>query len=65
MTSDCQHENFTAKVGVARMGDDGGPISCSSCGLPFHFLCPGCRAQLHTPDGERRGHDAERADRAR
>ena len=39
----CQHEDFVAKVGVARLEDTGGfmaeiTINCSQCGLPFQFL---------------------------
>lgn len=39
----CKHEDFHAKVGVARLEDSGGfmaeiTIKCAQCGLPFQFL---------------------------
>jgi hypothetical protein len=39
----CKHENFHAKVAVARLEDIGGfmaeiTIKCSQCDLPFQFL---------------------------
>ena len=48
----CTHEDFAAKVGVARLEDTGQfiaeiTISCSQCGLPFEFLglAPGVDTQ--------------------
>ena len=39
----CEHRDFHAKVGVARLEDSGGfmaeiRIHCTECGLPFEFL---------------------------
>lgn len=52
----CEHMNFSASVGVARMtGADGGitgfmaeiRVQCQECGRPFQFLGlePGCDTQ--------------------
>jgi hypothetical protein len=44
----CEHERFSAHVGVQRLTDDSGrvrnfiaevQVSCMDCGEPFHFLC--------------------------
>jgi hypothetical protein len=39
----CKHENFSAKVSVARLEDSGGfmaeiTIHCTECGVPMEFL---------------------------
>lgn len=41
--SSCEHKEFNAKVGVARLEDTGGfmaeiRINCRDCGKPFQFL---------------------------
>lgn len=55
--SACEHMNFDATVGVARMTDgEGGPVNgfmaevrikCRDCGVPMQFLGlqPGCDTQ--------------------
>lgn len=47
MKTDCEHEEFSAKIATARLTDDSGrvrnfvaeiSINCSQCGEPFHFI---------------------------
>ncbi len=43
MNANCEHKDFHASVGVARLQDSGGfmaeiRVHCTECGTPFEFL---------------------------
>jgi hypothetical protein len=56
--SECPHDDFAATVDVRRLTDDDGhvrnylaeiTVRCARCGLPFHFVGPGCGFSFHRP----------------